>query len=1480
MNGKKKQIRRSFALIMAVIMVLSTCFTDLRLFGGWTESAAPKKAEAKTVKGAKITNPDHILTTDDVDSGLLNYIHTTVGQDATVYKVSQYSGSVTVPAGAGLHGIYYFENAASFDITNVSDTTIPDSTFMDCKGATTVTMSDKVTEIGDNAFSGCEKLETIDLTKVMSVGEAAFNGCTALSQETYEKLVSKTLTKLGKSAFAGCKALTSLKVPKVSDFDNLGTTVYNGCSGATEIDFLDASIPRIPAEMFQNCGDITSSKFVTVKTAGVEGFPKQIDNIGNAAFAGCALKKVDLSGCTKLTSIGDRSFHSAAAITDITFPDALTTIGQAAFQKACLLADITIPKNVISLGDGVFQASGIRSVTFNCNNLEEIPSLAFNNSESMESVTFTDGANSNLKVISADGFSNTSLQDLDFLPTLTKLEEIGDYAFSMCYSIDNVVTTDEFGVLNGNLTGITDITIPDCVTTLGKGAFSDNHSLKTVKIGNGITQIPRECFAAVTDKQTDDWKDKVPVSLEKVILPSGLTSIGTSAFEGNYSLMTMSYQTGTETKNVITFPETLEKVNAAAFKNCAFFQKSDSSTEKYKYTGMTTVKFPDNVTTLGEGVFEGCSHLDSVVLPKNLEIIPDSLFSKCSIDKSDMPETMAQNGYVGLKSVTLPAKLTTIGSRAFETCLAFDFQNDGLLPSTLKEIKDYAFYECKSMTKVVFPNALETIGEYAFANCSETESVTYSVLTNSGDIQSASVNVVKSGLNTVNMAYAENLTSIGSYAFSSAAIAGFSLGAANKLEKLGSSAFEGCTKLTQVNLFDKDGNSSLKSIGSDCFKDCMSLNMVTLPYSTKMSSSAFSGMAATGPDGDKSPENYLTITANKSTSDKEVQVPLNGQKALPVAFFVESMLSGKMTIEDENKTDLTAEGGNDIVSATYETPSIIMNGLKEGSCKVQVFAPLKFSHAGKSFTKNFTYNGTVEVKPVPCTELNLTGKRVITNSAGEKTMYIPFGSTTEYTVRANFGPSDTSDKPETKLSTTGTLTFKDNGIKEPLEEGAPYHYEYKFLAGQYGETTFTCKMGEMLETLIIKTCCPGKIQANTTEVKITSGFENYDLSSQVSLVYDDEYADLCKQYPDKLQYVLDEPSPYMTIDESSGFITTTQKVTETEYEYVTVRSIASYAEVTITIQLCPELTDFEISEQTVGLKIGETKEIYIKDDETLKPSTAGRRMTWTTSNSKVVSLSSTKGVADKGTGITGSRVVLKGVANGTATITAKSVNGLVKTVPVKVSKEGIAPPAPTKDPNTGGSGGSGGGSGGSGGSGGGTGGRRTINVSRITLKTTYPSKVIYLKKGKGYKINSIVAPAKNTNKLVWTSSNTSKVKVSGGFVRGVAPGKATVTLTAYNGSSVVRRASIKVVVLKKAVKAKSVKIKGKKKLKVGRSIQLKAVVKPKKCTATIKWTSKTKKIASVDKYGVVTGKKKGTAKIVAKATPGKKSKVFKIKVTK
>ena len=40
-----------------------------------------------------------------------------------------------------------------------------------------------------------------------------------------------------------------------------------------------------------------------------------------------------------------------------------------------------------------------------------------------------------------------------------------------------------------------------------------------------------------------------------------------------------------------------------------------------------------------------------------------------------------------------------------------------IIPDTVKEIGDYAFFRCEHLTSVVIPNSVTSIGEYAFFGC-------------------------------------------------------------------------------------------------------------------------------------------------------------------------------------------------------------------------------------------------------------------------------------------------------------------------------------------------------------------------------------------------------------------------------------------------------------------------------------------------------------------------------------------------------------------------------------------------------------------------------------------------------------------------------------------------------------------------------------------------------------------------------------------
>lgn len=168
----------------------------------------------------------------------------------------------------------------------------------------------------------------------------------------------------------------------------------------------------------------------------------------------------------------------------------------------------------------------------------------------------------------------------------------------------------------------------------------------------------------------------------------------------------------------------------------------------------------------------------------------------------------------------------------------------------------------------------------------------------------------------------------------------------------------------------------------------------------------------------------------------------------------------------------------------------------------------------------------------------------------------------------------------------------------------------------------------------------------------------------------------------------------------------------------------------------------------------------------------------------------------------------------------------------------------------------------------------TVAVTGVKLN----KKKVSVGKGGTYQLTATIAPSNATNTdLIWTSSNKKVATVSkNGLVKAKKIGKATITVTTKDGSYTAKCT----VTVKKAVAVTKVKLNKKSKtLKVGKTYQLKATVKP--TNATIKdvtFKSSNKKVATVDSTGKVTAKKKGTATITVTTKDGKFTATCKIKV--
>jgi hypothetical protein len=150
--------------------------------------------------------------------------------------------------------------------------TIGNYAFNERRSLTSVTISDSVTSIGNNAFSSTGLTSVTIPDGVMSIGNSAFSLCSGLTSIT----IPKSVTSLGQNAFANCGGLISVTMPEDSNLGSIGYSAFNGCAKLTSIT-IPKSVTTIGQYAFAYCTGLTSVTFA-------EGI--NITSFGNSAFPG------------------------------------------------------------------------------------------------------------------------------------------------------------------------------------------------------------------------------------------------------------------------------------------------------------------------------------------------------------------------------------------------------------------------------------------------------------------------------------------------------------------------------------------------------------------------------------------------------------------------------------------------------------------------------------------------------------------------------------------------------------------------------------------------------------------------------------------------------------------------------------------------------------------------------------------------------------------------------------------------------------------------------------------------------------------------------------------------------------------------------------------------------------------------------------------------------------------------------------------
>ncbi len=556
-----------------------------------------------------------------------------------------------------------------------------------------------------------------------------------------------------------------------------------------------------------------------IKTVVIED---GVTSIGNYAFDYCSsLKSITLPD--SITSIGDSAFDYCSSLKSITLPDSVTSIGEDAFAGCDSLTSISIPDSVTSIGNSAFSdCSSLASITLP-EGVTSIGNHAFYRCDSLTSISIPDSVTSigydafydciGLKKVCTNDiaawcaieFSDQNANPLRYANGLYLNEEI----------VTNLVIPEGVTSIGAyafyNCDSLTSITIPDSITSIGEDAFYWCGSLKCVayagnetqksniSIGSsndsltratwfynatgifeqdGIDYVLYDTYAMVFDADTSISGDVV-ISEEVQGVP--VTSIGAEAFEDCDNLIS------------ITLPDSITSIGAYAFRYCG-------SLKYVAYAGNETQK---NQIGIGEYNYDlsdakwlyNTTHITGIFEQDGIDYVLCDTYAYAVAFATDT----SISGDVVISEEVLGVPVTSIGAEAFEDC---DNLISISIPDSITSIGKYAFRYCYSLNEVYISD-LAAWCAIAFESYSENP-LCYAE------------KMYLNGVPVTDLVIPEGVTSIGAY------------------------AFYNCDSLTSITIPD-----SVTSIGSYAFYGCSGPACIILPDSvTELESNAFSGVRA------------------------------------------------------------------------------------------------------------------------------------------------------------------------------------------------------------------------------------------------------------------------------------------------------------------------------------------------------------------------------------------------------------------------------------------------------------------------------------------------------------------------------------------------------------------------------------------------------------------------------------------------------------
>ena len=433
-------------------------------------------------------------------------------QGGIFYKIID-ENSVEVTSGA-YSGDIVIPSAVTYEGTTYNVTTVGEAAFLSCEEVSAVYIPESVGTIGKWAFSNCTGLTSVMVNTDSIVAKYSSLG-KVFGAQVQKYVIGERISAISYNAFRDCTGLTSIVVePNNETYDSRGdcnaiietasNTLIVGCKNIV----IPEDVMSIGDYAFSGCSGLTSISI-----------PESVTSIGRNAFSGChSLTKAEFASIESLCAVAftgvssnplycaEHLYINGAEVFDVVIPDGVASIGDYAFMNGRSLTSVAIPSSVVSIGSEAFS---------DCTSLTK---AEFASIMSICSISFENSSSNPLCYAKHLYVGGSEVKDLD-IPYY--VGSIGNYAFYNCL-------------------GLTSVTIPKSVMTIGYGAFS---GCKNLPVEGGLryadtylveaTDVTQSTFNI---KEGTRWiGDGAFFHFSNVIsvtMPESVTSIGSYAFNG------------------------------------------------------------------------------------------------------------------------------------------------------------------------------------------------------------------------------------------------------------------------------------------------------------------------------------------------------------------------------------------------------------------------------------------------------------------------------------------------------------------------------------------------------------------------------------------------------------------------------------------------------------------------------------------------------------------------------------------------------------------------------------------------------------------------------------------------------------------------------------------------------------------------------------------------------------------------------------